>query len=42
MLYTQFTEHPIPRIVRAALGVGNLVVEIDSEDRRSFRLLSGV
>jgi hypothetical protein len=29
MLYTQFSEQPIPRIVRAALGVGNLVVDVN-------------
>jgi hypothetical protein len=28
MLYTQFSEQPVPRIVRAALGVGNLIVDI--------------
>jgi hypothetical protein len=29
LLYTQHSEQPIPRIVRAALGVGNLVLELD-------------
>jgi hypothetical protein len=29
MLYTQFLEQPIPRIVRAALGVGYLVLDVN-------------
>jgi hypothetical protein len=35
LLYTQHNEQPIPRIVRAALATGDLVLEFDPQHQRS-------